>query len=204
MLAWIAHNIRHRPLLSILFAARSIRRLSSSERGVAMIFGMSLHTYTVIHVLISLAGIGSGFIVMYGFLHSKRMNGWNAFFLTTTLLTSVTGFGFPFSGMTPAIKLGIISLVVLTIAIAVRYPLHFAWRKTYVVTASLALYFNVFVLVVQLFEKIPSLRKLAPTQKEPPFAVTQLLVLAIFIVLTGFAIKRFRLQAAAKSFVKAA
>ena len=171
-----------------------------------MVFGMSLHTYTLIHVLISLIGIASGFIVMYGFLTSQRLDGWNALFLTTTLLTSLTGFGFPFNGLTPAIDLGIISLVVLAIAVIVRYPLHLGWRKTYVITASMALYFNVFVLVVQSFEKIPALRVLAPTQKEPPFAVAQLLVLALFIVLTIFAVKRSRPEAiaAAKSVGRAA
>ncbi|HEY7353517.1 MAG TPA: hypothetical protein VH596_12185 [Terriglobales bacterium] len=169
-----------------------------------MVLGLSLHTYTVIHVLISLTAIASGFIVMSGFFHSKRMNGWNGLFLTTTVLTSLTGFGFPFSGVTPAIKLGIISLVVLAIAIIVRYPLHLAWRKTYVISASLALYFNVFVLVVQSFEKVPALRALAPTQKEAPFAVAQLLVLTIFIVATVVAVRRFRSEPAVKSFVKAA
>ena len=169
-----------------------------------MVFGLSLHTYTVIHVLISLAAIASGFIVMYGFLSGKRMDGWNGFFLTMTVLTSVTGFGFPFAGVTPAIKLGIISLAVLAVAIVVRYPLHLAWRKTYVITASLALYLNIFVLVVQSFEKIPALHSLAPTQKEAPFAGGQILVLAIFIVLTAIAVRRSRLEPARKSFGTAA
>lgn len=159
-----------------------------------MVFGMSLQTYTLIHVLISLAGIASGFVAIYGFLTSKRLDGWNALFLTTTVVTSVTGFGFPFIGVTPAIKLGIISLAVLAIAVVARYPLHLVWRKTYVVAASMALYFNVFVLVVQSFEKVPALKSLAPTQKEPPFLVAQLAVLAFFIVLTGFAVQRFHPQ----------
>jgi len=159
-----------------------------------MVFGMTLQTYTLIHVLISLIGIGSGFVVMYGMLTSKRLDGWTAVFLTTTVLTSVTGFGFPFKGMTPAINVGIISLVVLAIASVARYARHLAgaWRKTYVATASLALYLNVFVLVVQSFEKVPALKAAAPTQKEPPFLVAQLAVLALFIVLTVLAAKRFR------------
>jgi hypothetical protein len=99
---------------------------------------------------------------------------------------------FPFNGITPAIKLGIISLVVLAIAILTRYPLHLAWRKTYVISACAALYFNVFVLVAQSFEKVPALHAIAPTQKEPPFAITQLAVLVLFIVLTAFAVKRFK------------
>jgi uncharacterized membrane protein SirB2 len=124
-------------------------------------------------------------------------------FLTTTVLTSVTGFGFPFKGATPAINVGIISLVILAIAIVARYARHLAgaWRKTYVVTAALALYLNVFVLVVQSFEKVPALKAAAPTQKEAPFLVAQLAVLALFIVLTVLAVKRFRNEppSAAKS-----
>jgi magnesium-transporting ATPase (P-type) len=110
-------------------------------------------------------------------------------------LTSLTGFLFPFTTVTPAIKLGIISLVVLAIAIVTRYVLHLTWRKTYVIAACAALYFNVFVLVVQSFQKIPSLKALAPTQKEPPFAIAQITVLLLFVVLTIFAVKRFRTAA---------
>ena len=159
-----------------------------------MVLGMSLQTFTLIHVLLSLAGIASGLVVIYGFLTSKRLGGWTAVFLTTTALTSITGFLFPFTGITPAIKLGIISLVVLAVAIATRYPLHLAWRKTYVITACAVLYFNVFVLVVQSFEKVPTLKALAPTQKEPPFAIVQIAVLVLFVVLTAFSVKRFRIE----------
>lgn len=157
-----------------------------------MIFGMTTATYTLVHVLISLAGIGSGFVVMYGLLTGKRLDRWNTFFLLTTVATSVTGFGFPFTHLSPAHKVGILSLLVLAIAIVARYVLHRAgaWRRTYVVCAALALYFNVFVLVVQLFEKVPALKALAPTQKEPPFLVSQLVVLALFVGLTIVAVKR--------------
>jgi hypothetical protein len=157
-----------------------------------MIFGMTTATYTVVHVLISLAGIGSGFVVMYGLLSKKRLDGWNALFLVTTVATSVTGFGFPFTHLSPGNKIGILSMIVLAIAVVARYALHLAgaWRRTYVVCAALALYFNVFVLVVQLFEKVPALRALAPTQKEAPFLVSQLVVLALFVVLTIVAVKR--------------
>jgi hypothetical protein len=148
----------------------------------------------VVHVVISLAGIASGLIVTYGFLTNQRLNGWTAVFLTTTTLTSVTGFLFPFMGVTPAIKLGIISLVVLAIAFVARYPLHLAWRKTYVIAAGAALYFNVFVLVVQSFEKVPGLKAIAPTQKEPPFAIAQIGVLVLFVVLTTMAVKKFRIE----------
>jgi len=161
-----------------------------------MILGMSLQTFTLLHVLISLAGIASGLFVMYGFLTNQRFNGWTAVFLTTTALTSLTGFLFPFMGVTPGIKLGIISLAVLAIAFVTRYPLHLAWRKTYVIAACAALYFNVFVLVVQSFEKVPGLKAIAPTQKEPPFAIAQIVVLVFFVILTTMAVKRFRIEPA--------
>jgi hypothetical protein len=160
-----------------------------------MVLGMSLETFTQIHVLISLLGIASGIVVMYGFLTNQRHDRWTAVFLITTALTSLTGFLFPFKEVTPAIKLGIISLVVLTVAIVTRYLLHLAWRKTYVIAACMALYFNCFVLVVQSFQKIPSLKAIAPTQKEPPFAVAQIALLLLFIVLTIFAVRKFRLTA---------
>ena len=157
-----------------------------------MVLGMSLPTFTLIHVLISLIGIASGLLVMYGFFVNKRLDGWTALFFMTTALTSITGFLFPYMGVTPGIKLGVISLVVLAIAIVTRYPLHLALRKTYVIAASTALYLNVFVLVVQSFEKVPALRAIAPTQKEPPFAIAQIAVLVLFIVLTVVAVKKFR------------
>ena len=171
-----------------------------------MVLGMSLQTFTLVHVLISLAGIASGLVVMYGFLTKNRVEGWTLVFLTTTALTSLTGFLFPFKGMTPAIMLGVISLPVLAITIVTRYPLHLAWRKTYVITACVALYFNVFVLVVQSFEKVSALRAIAPTQKQPPFAIAQIAVLVLFVVVTTFAVKRFRTEPMmlAKSSIKAA
>lgn len=164
-----------------------------------MVLGISLQTFTLIHVLISLAGIASGLVVMYGFLTNKGLEGWTAVFLATTALTSITGFLFPFKEVTPAIKLGVISLVVLALAAVARYPMRLAWRKTYVITACAALYFNVFVLIVQSFEKTPALNAIAPTQKEPPFAIAQVTFLAIFIVLTVFAVKRFRVEPMTKS-----
>jgi hypothetical protein len=160
-----------------------------------MILGLSTATYTLIHVLISLVGIASGLVVLFGLISGKRLDGMTALFLTTTVLTSVTGFGFPMGDqISPAVKVGIISLVVLAIAIAARYAFHLAggWRMTYVITASIALYFNCFVLVVQSFEHIAALKVLAPTQKEPPFAIAQGIVLVIFIVLTILAVKKFR------------
>jgi hypothetical protein len=157
-----------------------------------MVLGMSLETFTAVHVLISLIAIASGFIVIYGFLTNQRFDRWTQLFLLTTVLTSATGFLFPFKGVTPAIKLGIISLVVLAVAIGTRYFLRFTWRRTFVFAACAALYFNVFVLVVQSFEKVPALHAIAPTQTEPPFAATQIVVLIVFILLTALSLRRFR------------
>ncbi len=158
-----------------------------------MVLGMSLSTYTALHVLISLIGIASGLVALYGLLVGKRLNGITVIFLVTTVLTSVTGFGFPFEHLLPSHKVGIISLLVLAVAIPARYVFNLAgsWRWIYVVTSSLALYFNVFVLVVQSFAKVPALKALAPTQKEPPFLIAQLVVLLVFVLLTIAAIKRF-------------
>ena len=151
-------------------------------------------TFTVVHVLISLLGIVSGLVVMYGLLTANRLERWTTLFLVSTAATNITGFLFPFKGVTPGIVIGILSLIVLAVAVIGRYALNLngAWRPIYIVAASVALYFNVFVFVVQSFEKIPQLRSLAPTQKEPPFEVAQLLVLLIFVIVTGFALKRFR------------
>ena len=158
-----------------------------------MIFGMTTSTFTAIHVLLSLVGIGSGFAVMYGLLTGKRLNGWTVLFLATTVATSVTGFGFPFDHLLPSHKVGIISLLVLAVAIYGRYARHLAgaWRWIYVVGSAVALYFNVLVLIVQAFQKVPLLKTLAPTQKEPPFVVAQLVALLVFATLTVFATVRF-------------
>jgi hypothetical protein len=162
-----------------------------------VIFGMTLGTYTFLHALISLVGIGSGLIVMFGLISGKRLDGWTGLFLVTTVLTSVTGFGFPFNHLLPSHIVGILSLVILAAAIPARYLFHLAgsWRWIYVVGAGMALYFNVFVLVVQAFEKVSVLKALAPTQKEPPFLIAQLVALLIFVVLILFATKRFHLAA---------
>jgi len=149
--------------------------------------------YTTVHVLISLAGIASGLIVAMGMLSSKRLDALTEVFLWTTALTSLTGFGFPIAKVTPGLVVGSLSLVILAVAIFARSGRKLAgpWRAIYVVTALLALYFNVFVLVVQLFEKVPALEALAPTQSEPPFAVSQLVVLAVFVGLIVAAVLRF-------------
>jgi hypothetical protein len=161
-----------------------------------MIFGMTPATYTFWHVLISLVGIGSGLVVMLGFLIRKPLDGVNVLFLVTTVATSVTGFGFPFDHLLPSHIVGILSLVILALAIPARYVFHLsgAWRSTYVVAVAISLYLNVFVLVVQCFEKVPALKALAPTQKEPPFLIVQLVVMALFVVLTILPVKRFHIQ----------
>jgi hypothetical protein len=155
---------------------------------------MILHIYTIIHVLISLVGIFTGLIVLFGMLAGNRLHGWTKWFLIMTVATSVTGFFFPFHGFTPAIALGIMSLIVLAIAIFARYPRQLTghWRWIYVVAAVIALYFNVFVGIVQSFEKIPALKAIAPTQTEQPFKLTQLVVLALFGLLGIIAAIRFR------------
>ena len=159
-----------------------------------MVFGMTLATYTLVHVVISLAGIASGLAVLSGLLKGKHLAGWTGLFLATTVATSVTGFGFPVEHFLPSHGVGIISLMALAIAIVALYAKHLVggWRKTYVITAVLALYLNCFVAVVQSFEKIEPLRALAPTQSEPPFAIAQLAVLGLFVALGVTAVKRFR------------
>jgi hypothetical protein len=155
---------------------------------------MILQIYTIVHVLISLVGIFTGLIVLFGMLAGNRLDGWTKWFLITTVLTSVTGFFFPFHGFTPAIALAIMSLIVLAIAIFARCWRQLAghWRWIYVICAVTALYFNVFVAIVQSFEKIPALQEMAPTQTEPPFKLTQVVVLALFILLGIVALIRFR------------
>ena len=161
-----------------------------------MVLGLTLSTFTALHVLISLVGIASGFFVVFGLLTSRRLDGATAIFLIATGLTSVTGYFFPFKKVTPGDIVGAISLVVLALAIYARYSRHMEgrWRSAYVITGMMALYLNVFVLVVQLFEKVPVLHALAPTGSEPPFAIAQLIVLAIFIGLAAAAVRRFRVE----------
>ena len=149
-----------------------------------------LATYTLIHVVFSLIGIASGIVVLLGLIAGKRLNLSNALFLGTTAATSITGYGFPFDHLLPSHIVGAISLIVLAVAIYARYPRRMAggWRSVYVVSAVAALYFNCFVLVVQAFRRVP-LNALAPTQSEPPFAVAQLAVLVLFIVMGTLAVR---------------
>ncbi len=163
-----------------------------------MIFGMTIATFTAVHVVLSLVGILSGFVVLFGMLGGKRLDGWTVLFLASTVATSVTGFFFPVDHFLPSHAVGILSLVVLAVAILARYALRLAgaWRRIYVVGAVIALYLNVFVAVVQAFQKVPALKAMAPTQSEPPFLVAQLAVMALCVALGIVAAKRFRSQAA--------
>jgi hypothetical protein len=154
---------------------------------------MILQIYTIVHTLISLVAIFTGVVVVFGMLGGSRLDGWTKWFLITAGATTVTGFFFPFHGFTPAIGLGIISLPFLALTLFARYPKHLsgAWRWIYVIGAVICLYFNLFVAVVQSFEKIPALHAMAPTQTEPPFKFTQLTVLIIFVLLGLVAAIRF-------------
>jgi hypothetical protein len=155
---------------------------------------MILQIYTIVHTLISLVAIFTGFVVLLGILSGKRLDSWTKWFLVTAVATTVTGFFFPFHGFTPAIGLGLISLPILALTIYARYPKNLAgaWRWIYVIGAVISLYFNVFVGVVQSFEKIPALHAMAPTQTEQPFKLTQLAVLSLFVILAIVAVIRFR------------
>jgi len=157
-----------------------------------MIAGMT--TFTFVHVVLSLVGIFSGLFVLYGMIAGKRYDGMTGIFLATTLLTSITGFMFPYHGFTPAIGVGIVSMLILAIALYARYSRHLVGgsRRTYVITAVIALWLNCFVLVAQLFEKVPSLHVLAPKGSEPPFFISQVIVMVIFIGLGYAAVKGFR------------
>ena len=161
-----------------------------------MIFGMT--TFTFVHVVLSLVGIASGFVVVFGLLTAKRLDGWTVLFLISTVATSVTGFLFPFVRFLPSHGVGILSLLLLAVAVLARYAFHLAggWLRTYVVTAVISLYLNVFVLVAQLFLKVPSLKAIAPTQSEPPFLIAQLVVMTLFVALGINAARRFRNQGA--------
>jgi hypothetical protein len=163
------------------------------KRGKNMILGLSFGTFTQLHVIISIIGIVSGLVVVWGMLESKKLASWTAVFLTFTVLTSITGFPLPPFGFDPPRAIGIISLVLLAGAILGYYVfrLRGSWRWIYVVTAVTSLYLNVFVFVVQAFQKIAFLQPLAPTQSEPPFVVAQAIVLALIAGVGFLAVRRF-------------
>ena len=167
-----------------------------------MILGMSLAAFTQFHVILSLIGIVSGIVVALAMLSSSRMPALTALFLFTTVATSVTGFMFPFKEFGPPEIIGVISLLVLAVALLALYVYKLAgsWRWIYVASAMFALYLNVFVGVVQTFQKVPFFNALAPTQKEPPFAVAQGIVLIAFIALGIVAARKFRPAAPGPAF----
>ncbi len=166
-----------------------------------MVLGMSLHTFTMVHVIITFIAIATGIVVLLGMIGSRRLPGWTAIFLLTTVLTSVTGFMFPIHGFTPALGVGVISMIILAIALLALYGRHLAgaWRWIYVIAAVVALWFNVFVLIVQSFEKLSLINPLAP-QIGPPFpepvnthfAIAQAAGLVIIAVLGLIAAFKFR------------
>jgi hypothetical protein len=158
-----------------------------------MVFGVTLATYTLIHVLISLAAIGSGFVVVFGFLTGRRLDGWTAVYLATTVATSATGFGFPFVKLAPPHIFGIVSAVLLVPTLYARYGarLSGAWNRIYTLGAVVLLYLNFFVLIVQVFVKIPAFIALAPTQTEPPFVAAHGAALILFIALAFLSVRKF-------------
>ncbi len=159
-----------------------------------MTLGLSLSAFTTLHVIISLVAIAAGFVVVAQMLGGRKSEPWTALFLATTVLTSVTGFMIPASTFTPAHAFGVISLVLLALAVVGWYRRRLAgfWRWIYVVTAIASLYLNVFVALVQAFQKLPPLNALAPTQSEAPYLIAQTAILAIFIWLGIRATRRFR------------
>jgi hypothetical protein len=187
---FIVHNsIDHRvPRLDPLVNRRNMQRAVGNQTGC-----FKMTALTLVHVVLSLAGIGSGFIVVFGLIAGKRLDGLTALFLASTVATSLTGFLFPFHKLLPSHVVGIVSLVVLGIAILARYARHLtgAWRWIYAVNVVIGLYLNVFVLVAQVFQKVPALKAMAPTQSEAPFVVAQVVVMALFVVLGILAVKRF-------------
>ena len=161
-----------------------------------MILGLSLIQFTYLHVFLSLVGIGAGLFVVFGLLTSRRVSILTSLFLVTTTLTSITGFLFPFHGVTPGIIIGILSIIALALAIVALYvkKLEGSWRGTYVISALVAFYFNVFVLIAQSFEKVPALKAVAPRMASPGFGFSQAAVLIIFLLLTIRAFKKFHLN----------
>jgi hypothetical protein len=159
-----------------------------------MILGMSIATFTLVHTVLSLVGIVAGLVTAGALATGTRLDRWAAVFLITTVLANASGFGFPFVKLLPSHVVGALSLVVLAAVIVADYVKHLAgaWRTTYAVGVVLATYLNVFVLVAQLFKRIPVLFLLAPTQSEPPFGLTQVLVIVLFVWLGVAAVKGFR------------
>jgi hypothetical protein len=163
-----------------------------------MTFGIPPEVLLRTHVVLSLFGIVSGLVVVYGLLTDRQLTGWTALFLATTIFTSLTGFPLAPFGFDPPRAVGVISLIFLAIAVVALYvfALAGAWRWIYIVSALVALYLNCFVGVIQAFGKLEFLRALAPTQTEPPFVVAQVALLVVFIAFGFFSIRSFHPRAA--------
>ena len=162
-----------------------------------MVLGIPIATFTLFHVGVSLLALITGLVVVGGLSAGARLDGWTGLFLATTFLTNVTGFFFPFPGFLPSHAVGALSLVLLPFVLWARYRAGLAggWRRTYVVGVTTLLYFNFFVLIAQLFRRLPALIVLAPKQQEPPFLLTQLVCLAIFVRLGQAAMGGFQAPA---------
>jgi hypothetical protein len=163
-----------------------------------MTWGIPTDVFLQFHVAVSLIGIASGLVVLYGLVTGKALGGWTALFLATTILTGVTGFPLPPFGLDPPRVVGIILLALMAAAVAALYAFRLAgaWRWIYVIAAVASLYLNCFVGVIQAFQKLAFVHALAPTQSEPPFLIAQVALLAAFVVLGVLAVVRFHPQAA--------
>ncbi len=159
-----------------------------------MIVGMSVETFTLLHVVISLIAIAAGLVVVIGWMAGRRFSGWTNAFVITTVLTTLTGFMFPITKFTPAIGVGILSAVVLIVAMSSLYVFRLSgvWRLIFLTASITAFYLNVFVAVVQAFQKLEALRRLAPTQSELPFVVVQAAVLLTFMVVGYLSTQRYQ------------
>jgi hypothetical protein len=164
-----------------------------------MVLGMNLLLFTRLHVMLSLIGLGAGLFMGFGMIRGKAWPAMTATFVAATGLAIVTGFLFPFLGITPGIVFGIFALVALGIAVVARYGKHMAgrWRKAWVVSAMVALYLNFFMFIIQLFDKTPGLQAMGEVQKETVFAGAQLAVLVGFILWTIKAVRQFKAETAA-------
>jgi len=158
-----------------------------------MILGLSSTTFTLLHVGVSLLAIVAGLVVVGGLAAGARLDGWTGLFLATTFLTNASGFFFPTPGFLPSHGVGVVSLLLLPAVLWARYRAGLAgkWRRTYVVLTTTLLWLNVFVLISQLFRRLPALIVLAPKQQEPPFLLTQVVALAVFVWLGRAAVRGF-------------
>ena len=157
---------------------------------------MLLTAFTWFHTILSVIALVAGFVVLRDLLQSKAPDGWTKVFLATAIATSVTGFGFPFTGFGPSHWVGVLSLIVLGLALLAAYAYGFAgpWRRVYAASLVLAQYFLVFVAIAQAFMKVPALHAAAPTLSEPPFAVAQVIALVLFAGIAVAAARAFRYE----------